>query len=372
MTNKAARIIAMYLPQYHPIPENDGMWGKGFTEWRTVTKAKPLYPGHYQPKLPSDLGFYDLRLPEAREAQAQLARDHGVEGFCYYHYWFGGKRLLERPFNDVLASGKPDFPFCLCWANESWSGVWVGKPDEIIMEQTYPGPDEHAAHFEALLPAFRDPRYMRIDDKPIFFIYRPMKVPQLAAYIAQWRALASAAGLPGIYFIGVNHKSELWEPGEHGFDANVAHRLPDTRPWVSRRDPLRWLRFRTQKARKWPTIYRYADALRDPVYDKTSTGEWFPTVYPNWDTSARHGSRGLVMHGATPELFREQLRKAVELVAARAPDHQIVMLKSWNEWAEGNYVEPDQRYGRGFLEAVQAVILPEPESDSSGAAARLP
>ena len=372
MTNKAARVIAMYLPQYHPIPENDGMWGKGFTEWRTVTKAKPLYPGHYQPKLPSDLGFYDLRLPEVREAQAQLARDYGVEGFCYYHYWFGGKRLLERPFNDVLASGKPDFPFCLCWANESWSGVWVGKPNEIIMEQTYPGPDEHAAHFRALLPAFRDPRYMRLDDKPIFFIYRPMKVPDLKAFIAQWRELARVAGLPGIYFIGVNHRTQLWEPGEHSFDANVAHRLPDTRPWVSRRDPLRWLRFRMQKARKWPTIYNYAEALRDPVYDKTSTGEWFPTVYPNWDTSARHGSRGLVMHGATPELFREQLRKAVELVAARAPEHQIVMLKSWNEWAEGNYVEPDQRYGRGFLEAVQAVILREPESDFSSAASRLP
>ena len=364
MVNKVARVIAMYLPQYHPIPENDGMWGKGFTEWRTVVKAKPLYPGHYQPKLPSDLGFYDLRLPEVREAQAKMAREHGIEGFCYYHYWFDGKRLLERPFNEVLASGKPDFPFCLCWANESWSGVWVGKPDEIIMEQTYPGSDEHAAHFEALLPAFRDSRYMRIDDKPIFFIYRAMKIPELESFITQWRALARAAGLPGLYFIGINHKNELWEPGEYGFDGNVAHRLPDTRPWVSRRDPMRWLRFRMQKACKWPTIYSYAEALRDPVYDKTSTGEWFPTVYPNWDTSARHGDRGLVMHGATAELFRAQLRKAVELVAARAPDHQIVILKSWNEWAEGNYVEPDQRHGKEFLEAIRDVVLVGPESSS--------
>lgn len=346
----------MYLPQFHPIPENDGMWGKGFTEWQTVTKARPLYPGHDQPKRPSDLGFYDLRLPEVREAQANLARAHGVEGFCYYHYWFGGKRLLERPFNDVLASGKPDFPFCLCWANESWSGVWVGKPHEIIMEQTYPGVEEHAAHFQALLPAFLDKRYLRVDDQPLFFIYRPMKIPQLEAFISLWRELARQAGLPGIFFVGVNHRTQPWEPAAHGFDAVVAHRLPDTRPWVSRRDVLRWLRFRCQAALKWPTIYRYEEVLCDPVYDKTQTGEWFPTVYPNWDTSARHGSKGLVMHGATPALFGRQLEKAVGLVVDRAEQHRIVILKSWNEWAEGNYVEPDMRFGTGYLKEIQRVI----------------
>lgn len=358
--NNRARIIALYLPQYHPIPENDGIWGKGFTEWRNVVNAKPLYPGHYQPKLPADLGFYDLRLPEVREAQAKLAREHGVEAFCYYHYWFAGKQLLERPFNEVLESGKPDFPFCLCWANESWTGVWVGKPDEIIMEQTYPGPEEHAAHFAALLPAFRDPRYVRIDGKPVFFVYRPMKVPQVEAFIAQWQGLARAAGLPGLYFIGVNHRDARWEPTGHGFDAVIANRLPDTRPWVSRRQPIRWARFRAQALRRWPTIYQYDDALAEPVYDHTDQGEWFPTVYPNWDTSARHGVRGLVMHGATPEKFAEQLRKAVNLVADRPVEHRIVMLKSWNEWAEGNYVEPDQRFGKRFLEALRGVVVPGP------------
>jgi hypothetical protein len=232
------------------------------------------------------------------------------------------------------------------------------------MEQTYPGPDEHAAHFNALLPAFRDKRYMRIDDKPIFFIYRPMKIPEAQLFVAQWRQLARDAGLAGIYFVGVNHRNLLWEPGEHGFDANVAHRLPDTRPWMSKRQPLRWLRYRIQAVRAWPTIYPYEEALHDPVFDQTKTGEWYPTVYPNWDTSARHGSRGLVMHGATPELFREQLRRAVDLVNNRPTEHRIVMLKSWNEWAEGNYVEPDQRHGTRFLEAVRDVILTEPASGS--------
>lgn len=364
--NALARVIAMYLPQYHPIPENDNMWGRGFTEWRNVVAAKPLFPGHYQPKLPSELGFYDLRLPEAREAQARLASTHGIEGFCYYHYWFGGKRLLERPFCEVLASGKPELPFCLCWANETWSGVWVGKPDEVIIEQTYPGPDEHTAHFQALLPAFRDKRYLRVDDKPIFMIYRPMKIPALPAFVALWRKLAREAGLAGIYLIGVNHRNQAWEPGEHGFDATVAHRLPDTRPWVSRRQPLRRLRFSTQKWLGWPTIYPYADALADPIFDPARSGEWFPTVYPNWDTSARHGSRALVMQGATPELFGAQVRKAVRLVADRPADHRIVILKSWNEWAEGNYVEPDQRYGRGFLEAIRDAVVRAPETVPEG------
>ncbi|MCV2355499.1 glycoside hydrolase family 99-like domain-containing protein [Paucibacter sp. B2R-40] len=355
MTNKT-RVIAMYLPQYHPIPENDGMWGKGFTEWNNVVKAKPLFPGHYQPKLPADLGYYDLRLPETREAQAELAREFGIEGFCYYHYWFAGSRLLERPFTEVLATGKPDFPFCLCWANESWSGVWVGRPDQIIMEQTYPGPEEHANHFRALLPAFQDKRYIRIDGKPVFLVYRPMKIPELSAFVLQWQTLAKEAGLPGIYFIGVNHRNILWEPIQHGFDASVAHRLPDTRPWVSLREPMRWMRHKMQKLLGRPTIYPYAEVLSKPVFDEPKAGQSYPTVYPNWDTSARHGSKGLVMHNASPEVFGKQLRAAQAMVAERSADHRLIFLKSWNEWAEGNYVEPDKITGTQFLEEIRKAV----------------
>ena len=164
--NTPARVIAFHLPQFHPTPENDAWWGTGFTEWTNTAKAKPLFPGHYQPHVPADLGFYDLRLPEARNAQAELAKQYGIEGFCYYHYWFGGRRILERPVNEILLSSEPDFPFCLCWANHSWNTAWDGT-NKMLIEQVYPGWDDHAAHFEWLLQAFKDPRYIRVDGKPV-------------------------------------------------------------------------------------------------------------------------------------------------------------------------------------------------------------
>jgi lipopolysaccharide biosynthesis protein len=201
---KKARVIAFYLPQFHPIPENDKWWGKGFTEWTNVKKAKPLFKGHYQPRVPADLGYYDLRMPEVREAQAQMAREAGIEGFCYWHYWFGnGKRLLERPFNEVLASGKPDFPFCLGWANESWKGFAHGlKNRNLLIEQQYPGIDDYIAHFYAVLPAFKDKRYITVDGKPFFLIYKPLDNSEVIVFIETWHKLAKENGLSGIYFVG--------------------------------------------------------------------------------------------------------------------------------------------------------------------------
>ena len=193
------RTIAFYLPQFHPVPENDAWWGKGFTEWTNVARATPLFEGHYQPHVPADLGFYDLRLPEAREAQAALARQYGIEGFCYYHYWFGnGRRILERPFDEVLASGKPDLPFCLCWANQSWSGVWYGAPNRILLEQTYPGDDDARAHFALLLKALNDPRYIRVDGKPLLLIFDVARLPAPSHLTRLWRQCAEEAGLPGL------------------------------------------------------------------------------------------------------------------------------------------------------------------------------
>src|SRR4030066_949188 len=191
-----ARVIALYLPQYPPIPENDEWWGRGFTEWTNTAKARTLFRGHYQPHVPADLGFYDLRVPETRIAQAEMAKEYGIEAFCYYHYWFAGKSLLERPFAEVLESGKPDFPFCLCWANQTWTGIWHGAPNRILIEQTYPGMEDHRRHFEALLPAFCDKRYLKVAGKPLFAIYNPMELPATPRVLELWRGLAANAGLP--------------------------------------------------------------------------------------------------------------------------------------------------------------------------------
>jgi hypothetical protein len=196
-----ARLIAFYLPQFHPTADNDAWWGKGFTEWTNVSKARPLFPGHYQPHLPADLGFYDLRVPESRAAQADLARAAGVEAFCYWHYWFAGRRVLERPFNEVVASGQPDFPFCLAWANDSWKSHWYGAEKRTLLEQTYPGRDDHERHFYALLPAFLDRRYLRVRNRPMFTIFRPKALPETEAFIAQWQELAVKNGLEGMHFV---------------------------------------------------------------------------------------------------------------------------------------------------------------------------
>lgn len=199
-----ARLLALYLPQFHPIPENDLWWGKGFTEWTNVGKARRYFRNHYQPRVPADLGYYDLRVAETRQAQADMAREYGVEGFVYWHYWFGnGKRLLERPFNEVLASGEPDFPFALAWANESWRGFAHGITNRnMLIEQLYGGVEDYTAHFRAVLPAFRDHRYITVDGKPLFMIYKPLADPEVKVFIATWRELAEKNGLPGIYFVG--------------------------------------------------------------------------------------------------------------------------------------------------------------------------
>src|SRR5262249_40463195 len=217
---KNVRLIAFYLPQFHPIPQNDKWWGPGFTEWTNVGKAKPLFRGHYQPRLPADLGFYDLRLPETRAAQAALARDANLAGFCYWHYWFAGERLLERPLNEVVQSGEPDFPFCLGWANQTWTGIWHGAPQRILIEQTYPGPADHERHFYALLPAFQDKRHIRVGDKPLFLIYDPRRLPAATEFMTQWQGLAQKNGLPGIHFVAhLGRHDPTWDAWQVGFDA---------------------------------------------------------------------------------------------------------------------------------------------------------
>lgn len=347
------RLIAFYLPQFHPIPENDAWWGKGFTEWTNVGKAKKLFRNHYQPRVPADLGYYDLRLSEVREAQAEMAREAGVEGFCYWHYWFGNKRrLLERPFNEVLASGKPDFPFCLGWANETWSGIWHGAEKTILIEQLYPGIEDYKAHFYEVLPAFLDKRYLTVDGKPIFFIYRPLQFKEVGVFIELWQKLAQENGLPGIYFVGHTYFSEdIQTILDMGYDAANVIRMHDYER-SKKTLPLRMFRRIFGGLR----VFDYAKASKHFIGEEEKALNCIPTVIPNWDHSPRSGKRAFILNKATPELFKEHLEAAVDKIKHKPPQHRIAFVKSWNEWAEGNYLEPDLVYGKRFLDAIRAVV----------------
>jgi lipopolysaccharide biosynthesis protein len=352
---RRARVLAFYLPQFHPVPENNDWWGAGFTEWTNAAKARPLFRGHRQPHLPADLGFYDLRLPEAREEQAALARQYVIEAFCYWHYWFAGRRILERPYTEMLESGRPDLSFCLAWANQTWSGIWYDEADRVLIEQTYPGADDDRAHFEHVLPAFRDNRYFRVDGKPLFYLFRPELHPEPAAFVERWQKMAAEAGLGGLYLVA--EISDLLGGGpkyatfaEDGFDAGVYMRIPAV---VTQRSVLR-MRF-DRKVLRRPEHYEYA---REPIPapPELRSDSVHPCVYPNWDNTPRSGRRGLVITESSPARFRRHVRAAVDSIAHRSPDHRLLFIKSWNEWAEGNYLEPDLDHGHGFLKALAEEI----------------
>lgn len=353
------RAIAFYLPQYHPIPENDQWWGQGFTEWTNVRTAKPLFRGHQQPRIPGELGYYDLRSAETRKAQAELARASGLSGFCYWHYWFGGRRLLERPFAEVLKSGEPDFPFCLGWANESWSGVWHGNPNKILMQQSYPGRGDEERHFQLVVEAFRDPRYLTVDGKPIFYVYKPRQIPECQRFVALWQKLAVKAGLKGVYFIGedVYIDEDPWDYKGNGFDAVVPNSpgVAFLRLAKKRFLPRYLLPRMIHKLLHYPVLFKYRDFIEhnqvEPGHD-----DFFPTVVPNWDNTPRTGRKGFVLTDPSPELFQQQLQRAVRQVENRPEDRRIVFIKSWNEWAEGNYLEPDAQLGKSYLNVCREVL----------------
>ena len=341
-TGPKARVIAFYLPQYHPIPENDKWWGKGFTEWTNVGKAKPLYRGHEQPQLPAELGYYDLRVPETRSAQAELARTYGIEAFCYWHYWFAGHRLLERPFTDVVKSGEPDFPFCLGWANQTWSGIWHGAPDKILIEQTYPGLADYKAHFDALLPAFTDKRYLKVNGKLVFLIYSPQSIPNPFLFTEYWQQLAESEGLPGFHFIA--HMSRT--PENFGCQSCV-----DNAPFYDMNAPL--LGVEPVSADGVPRVVAYGELVKYLERYQLAPQE-HPLVFPNWDNTPRSGKNGIVLQGSTPEQFEAMMNNAVRKAGVKSdPDQRLVFIKAWNEWAEGNHLEPDVLHGHRYLEAVR-------------------
>ena len=358
------RVIAIYLPQYHPIPENDKVWGKGFTEWTNVAQAKPLFKGHYQPRIPADFGFSDLRLPEVREMQAEYARKAGIEGFLYWQYYFGnGKKLLERPFEEVLTTGNPDFPFCLGWANHSWQTLtWKRDASKkegktMIMEQRYDGEKQYTDHFYYNLPAFKDPRYVTLNGKPIFLIWNPMDHPdQISLLIKIWKKLAKENGLPGIHMIGSCNglTSTSEQIMDMGFDAvyEVRNQIPFYRD--ERINPI--LRLGKLFVRKFISntlILNKADysktyKLLTP--EGTKEENHYPVLLSGYDRSPRAGRKAEILYNFTPEAWRKHVRYTLDHVEGKEPENNFVFLKSWNEWGESNYVEPDLRYGTAFLD----------------------
>lgn len=376
MNNKNARVIAFYLPQYHPIPENDAWWGKGFTEWTNVGKAKPVFKGHYQPKVPADLGYYDLRIPEVREAQAAMAKNAGIEGFMYWHYWFGNKKtLLETPFQEVVASGSPDFPFCLGWANHSWENkTWSSEnrysKRKMLIEQVYPGKKDYTDHFYYILSALKDPRYITIDGKPVFLIYAPLEIPDLSLFTALWQRLALENGLKGIYFIGQAFMNADCPRLMHcGLDGICRVGIYDAGYKIKGKFMVKVLNKLRQYSNLAPlNKYNYAEIIENllvPEFDKLENV--YPTVVPNFDHTPRSGNRGLIWHNSTPALFQKLLRKTIDLIKDKPKEQRIVFLRSWNEWGEGNYVEPDLMYGHGYLDAIKKEII-EQEGAETGEA----
>ena len=350
-----ARLVAFYLPQFHPTPYNDEWWGRGFTEWTNVVKAKPRFPGHYQPHLPADLGFYDLRLPETREAQAELAREHGIYGFCYYHYWFTGRRALEQPLNAVLASGKPDFPFCICWANENWTRAWDGLSRKILLEQKYSHEDD-LAHIRHLIPFMQDKRYIRVDGKPLLLIYRVELLPTPEATAEIWRREASAAGLGELFLVNV--QSPLvrggTQPQTIGFDAAIRFQ-PDIKGLGAPNKFVAATRVLRSPLRNDRVIsYRrvYLNWKEHPITEYRH----FECVTPMWDNSARRAREAWIIRNPDPHLYEKWLREAIDRSEPDLSGTKWVFVNAWNEWAEGCHLEPCKKWGRAFLEATQRAL----------------
>ena len=346
------RLIALYLPQFYPTKENDEWWHKGFTEWTNVGKAKPLFKNHYQPKIPADLGYYDLRLPEVRENQAVLAKEAGIEGFCYWHYWFAGRRLLDRIFSEVVESGKPDYPFCLCWANHSWyQKTWdPTKPDKLLIEQTYPGKQDFVNHFNALLPAFKDIRYMRKKGKLIFGIFDSDSILQFPLMKEVWNELAQENGLEGFYFFGLCQGAHRLENTlNKGYDAIVYEHMNTVYNTINKS----WWDKLLRRYFKKPITLDYSIYIDQTINFFENHKDLTPCLVPNFDHSPRSLHNGLIMVGSEPQKWLELCVRMKNLLASRNEDENLVFIKSWNEWGEGNYLEPDLKYGKGFIEATR-------------------
>lgn len=363
-------VIAFYLPQFHEIPENDAWWGKGFTEWVNMKRAKPFFEGHYQPRVPLGGNYYDLLDPKTLHWQVDLANRYGIGGFCFYHYWFDGRMLLQRPVEMYLADKTLELPFCICWANEHWTNQWVSGENKVLIEQRYGGFDEWRKHFEYLLPFMRDERYIRVDGKPLVVIYRPEIIDCLVEMLGCWRKLAEESGLGGLT-IAYQHPSYYMYPGkdESLFDYNIEYQptMADTLMKSQHHKVLRAI-----KRRVTPILENKFDLdLRnvgsggglthksyDDVWEFTlgmqptrGAGRSFPGGFVDWDNTPRRGERGTVYDGVTVDKFKSYFKRQVEH-ARNEYKSDYLFVFAWNEWAEGGYLEPDEGRRYGFLEAI--------------------
>lgn len=336
------RLIAFYLPQFHPTPENDLWWGKGFTEWTNVTKAEPLFEGHLQPHLPTDFGFYDLRLRETRREQIKVAKQYGVDGFCYHYYWFSGKRILNQPLDDMLADPDSDMPFCLCWANENWTRRWDGADQEILIAQKYL-PDDDLNFIKSLVPFFQDKRYIRVDGKPYFIVYRPQHLPDPAKTAAIWREYCRSIGLGEIHICAaLTHGNEDYTL--FGFDSGVEF-PPHNLNIANINDQVEFYETFIGNLLQHASI---AQSYLNRVYENARV---FRTVFPSWDNTARTKERALIVLNGTPENYEYWLASTIDQVRQDGTADELVFINAWNEWAEGCHLEPDRWFGHRFLQA---------------------
>ncbi len=352
------RVIAIYLPQFHPFKENNEWWGEGFTEWRNVVNAKPRYIGHYQPRCPKDLGFYDLRLSETRIAQAALAKEYGIHGFCYYHYWFNGKVLMEDPMKGMLENKEPDFPFMVCWANENWTRRWDGNQSQVLLEQSYCD-DDYLQHIEYLCKNyFSHSDYIKVNGSPLIIIYKQHLIPNISHFVNVWRRYAKEFGFPDLYFVFFQLDNSIVDPDTIGFNFG-AQFAPFTNVG------MRPLNFYFRLLNKYLN-FNFSVVIRHNLYSYVKTAKRFssqynvisdrnyPCVMPMFDNSVRRIRGGAeIFVNSNPSYFRQWIKEVLFNYKKSNSDSNFFFINAWNEWAEGNHLEPDQKWGKQFLDVVK-------------------
>lgn len=364
------KIIAFYLPQYHTFPENDAWWGKGFTEWRNVKNAKPSFKGHYQPRVPLNGNYYNLLDKKTLKWQAELARKNGIYGFCYYHYWFDGHMLMEKPMEIMLNNQEVDLPFCICWANENWTKAWAKKSKEVLISQTYGDQKDWKEHFDYLLPFFKDKRYIKVDGKPFFVIYRPEIVGCLRDMLEYWQQLAKENGFPGLTFAyqqtDYDHrKAETGDLFDYGIEyqpATVRNRPQKRNPFLLTRKCLNVFvnKFKLPQTRMSTFWYSYDDAWKKIIKMNPKDDKMLPGAFVDWDNTPRYGKQASIYLGVTPEKFEKYLSLQIKHVK-NVYHKDMIFMFAWNEWGEGGYLEPDEKYGYAMLKAIRNALIENDE-----------